>query len=495
MFWLMLTVAVPALAVVAVAGAQEPLNVGSRLELFVDGTLVQELRGGAERRLHEPVPREVAIVHDQPWEGSGSMYTTVFRDGPLYRMYYRGHHGVYQADGYEMIHEEVTCYAESTDGVAWTKPELGLFEFAGSTQNNIILTATVAGDATHNFCPFVDTRPGVPADERYKALGGVTGGLRAFVSADGVRWRRLREEPVITVGAFDSQNLAFWDAIRGEYREYHRDSRDGRDIRTSTSQDFANWTEPVFLDYAPGRVSELYTSQIIPYYRAPHIFLGFPTRYLDRGWSPSMEFLPQLEYRRLRSSSSPREGTALTDGMLMSSRDGQLFQVWPESFIRPGPRRRDNWFYGDNYQSWGLVETQSPLEGAPDELSIYVSEGVGQNGPCRHRRFTLRVDGFVSVWAPLSGGELTTRPLVFEGRELVLNSATSAAGSVRVELQGEDGVPLPGRSLDDCAEVFGDSLERVVPWRDGGDVGAQSGKPVRLRFELRDADLYSFRFR
>src|SRR5262249_25124578 len=109
----------------------------------------------------------------------------------------------------------------------------------------------------------------------------------------------------------------------------------------------------------PGRAGQLYTNQVIPYYRAPHIFLGFPTRYLDRGWTESAKALPRYDYRQLRGARSRREGTALTEALLMSSRDGSRFHVWADAFIRPGLRARDNWFYGDNYQNWGLVETKS----------------------------------------------------------------------------------------------------------------------------------------
>ena len=109
------------------------------------------------------------------------------------------------------------------------------------------------------------------------------------------------------------------------------------------------------------------------------------------------------------------------------------------------------------------------------------------------RRYAIRIDGFVSVAAPLSGGELLTRPLVFEGARLELNYSTSAAGSVRVEIQDAVGHPIPGFTLADNAELYGDSLRQTVHWK-SADVGALSGKPVRLRFELRDADLYSFQF-
>ena len=106
----------------------------------------------------------------------------------------------------------------------------------------------------------------------------------------------------------------------------------------------------------------------------------------------------------------------------------------------------------------------------------------------------LRTDGFVSIQAPYSGGELVTKPVIFQGSKLVINYATSAAGSVRVELQDAEGNPLPGFALDDCPEIYGDQIERVVAWKSGTDVNALVGKPIRVRFVLKDADLYSLRF-
>jgi len=186
----------------------------------------------------------------------------------------------------------------------------------------------------------------------------------------------------------------------------------------------------------------------------------------------------------------------MTEGLLMGSRDGVRFTMWPEAFLRPGLRTRDSWFYGDNYQTWGLVQTKSAIPDAPPELSLYASEHYHQQeGGTVFRRYTLRMDGFVSIEAPLSGGELITRPLTFTGRELVLNVSTSAAGSVRIEMQDPAGQALEGYALADCAEVFGDDLERPVVWGIGTDVGSLAGRAVRLRFELRDADLYAFRFR
>ena len=474
-------------------------DIGSRLELFVDDWLIDRIDGAA-LTLHKPVPQDVALVSDRPWEGNDIGYVTVFKDGDLYRMYYIGSRGDY-TPGEIISGPIVACYAESGDGINWERPSLGLVEFEGSKDNNIIWD----GPGRHNFAPFKDANPDCEPDAAYKAFGGDKDGLHAFKSPDGVHWSLMTDEKVITDGAFDSQNLAFWDTVRGEYRAYHRDFREGvdargnkngRDIKTGTTKDFLKWPDPAWLDYSPGRIGELYTNQVVPYYRAPHIFLGFPTRYTDRGWAESTKLLPQREYREIKASKSMREGTAMTDGMFMSSRDGLNFNVWPECFLRPGLKLKDNWFYPDNYQNHGLVETASHVEGAADEISVYSNEAtLIPDTFCRLRRYTLRIDGFVSVQAKLAGGQFVTRPIVFEGGELVINFSSSAGSTIRVEVQDGLGYALPGFALEDCHDIFGDDLERVVSWRGDGDLAALAGTPVRLRFELKDADLYSLRFR
>ncbi|MGQ9671658.1 MAG: hypothetical protein ACUVV5_00820 [Candidatus Aminicenantales bacterium] len=111
------------------------------------------------------------------------------------------------------------------------------------------------------------------------------------------------------------------------------------------------------------------------------------------------------------------------------------------------------------------------------------------------RRHTLRLDGFVSVHAGSKRGELVTKPVIFQGQSLVINFSTSAAGTVLVEIQDERGVSIPGYSLSDCPDIYGDEIERAVAWRSGPSLSRLAGKPVRLRFCLKDADLYSFQFR
>ena len=494
------------------ADSGSAIAIGGRRELLVDHFLVDKLSGGARLQLHQPVPREIVLTTDAPWEGNACGYPSVFQDGDLYRMYY--HAGHYRHGGKPAetrpTHPWYLCYAESNDGIHWQRPQLGLCEFDGSKKNNIILTpenvAAIHGDPAHTAV-FKDSNPDCPADARYKCIiVGKPHGLYVLKSADGIRFSVTSDKPAITQGAFDSQNLAFWDPLRKEYRAYWRIFTEGvadgttwkpsgiRAIRTATSQDLVNWSEPADLRYVDSPPQQLYTNQIQPYYRAPHIFMGFPMRYTDRGWSDSMAALPGLEERLARFQASPRYGTAITDGLFMTSRDGVLFHRWNEAFLRPGPRRQGSWVYGDNLIFWGMVETASALGDAPNELSIYAPENYWQGAGVEFRRLALRIDGFVSLAAPAAGGELVTKPLVFDGGNLSLNMSTSGAGSIRVEIQDAAGKPLPGYALDDCPQVFGDELARVVRWRQGGDVRPLSGKTVRLRFVLNDADLYAFQF-
>lgn len=469
-----------------------PIDIGTRRELFVDEFLIAK-RERVELKLHAPTAREIVMTCDAPWEGSGCGYETVFRDGDKIRMYYIAA-DLTNVDGSKISKRPLfACYAESQDGIHWVKPELGLFEFNGSKRNNIVW----AGPNLDNFTPFKDSRPGCPKDEIYKAVGSGKGGLLAFKSADGLRWSLLTNQPIISKGYFDTQNNAFWDSQRQQYWCYIRDFHSGiRDIRVSTSKDFLTWTEPQrlhFEHHAPD--VPLYTNQVVPYYRAPHLFLGFPTRYIERKFSPAaMRSLPDPQHRQARMKFSPRYGTAITDGLFMSSRNGSSFLRWDAAFIRPGPERRDNWLYGDGYQSLGLLETPAADPTAPRELTFYAGEDHWK-GPKRVRRHTIRIDGFVSLHADGAAGEVVTKPLHFRGQELTLNFATSAAGSVRVELQSEAGQPLPGYSLADCDELFGDTLDRTVTWNDKSDLGEYAGKPIRLRLMFSDADLYSMQFR
>ena len=257
------------------------------------------------------------------------------------------------------------------------------------------------------------------------------------------------------------------------YRAYVRDfAHDVRTVRTCTSADFIHWTKPEWCQYGGTPWEHLYTNATTPNFRAPHIFLSFPKRYVPD---------------RTRAG-YPHPG--LSEGVFMASHDGVNFdRSFMEAWIRPG-LDINNWVERNNMPAFGILQT------GPEEISVYwVEHYENERLPCQLRRGTLRLDGFVSVNAPCAAGEFTTKPLTFEGKELVINYSTSAVGSVRVEIQDAAGTPIEGFKLDQCPEIFGDEIEHVVAWQGGTDVSALAGQPVRLRLALKDADLYSIRFR
>jgi len=464
-------------------------DIGSRLELMVDRFLVSELKG-AELKLHTLQPAPPAAKSRM----GGWHYATVLKDGDRFRQYGRGYHVGdsssvnYRNVGWEATRlNEVTLYAESADGICWNQPELGLFDCLKIDQRlldfaekrkitpNRMSNIVVANEfgPCHNFTPFIDTRPGIPADQRYKALGGLTyfecpekrqwpakygpDGLRAFVSADGIRWKRLRQEPVIPGdwGKFDSQNVAFWSEAEQQYVSYFRFFDGGRRaVKRSTSKDFLNWTEPVVMK---GRrvveKEELYTNGTRPYFRAPHIYIAPATWYLAK--------------------ENPN-----TRVILMTTRAGSdtYDRTFGQEQFLADPKAGNR----TNYLAW-----DNGVQTGPRELSFY---NLGL-------RYTLRLDGFGSVRAGPEGGELITKPLNFRGKALVVNFETRADGSLRVEIQDAVGKPLRGFGLEDCAPLCGDEIEKPLVWKGGTDLGALAGKPVRLRIGLKDADLYALQFR
>ena len=157
----LLTSLLPLLA--ATLRAADSIDIGSRRELFVDHHLIESL-DGVRLVLHRPQPREVVLKFDQPWEGLYSGYETVLKDGDTFRFYYRG-----MPEAKHDLNTEVTCVAESKDGIHWTRPKLGIYEARGNKDNNIVLARS---RGCHNLAPFVDSNPECPPDQRYKAMGG-----------------------------------------------------------------------------------------------------------------------------------------------------------------------------------------------------------------------------------------------------------------------------------------------------------------------------------
>lgn len=460
-------------------GSDVGIELGNRRELFVDSFLIERMEG-TSLRMHEPQPANVVLTFEKPWEGLHCGYITVFQDGDRYRMYYRG----LPVSGKDGTDAEVTCYAESPDGIHFSKPDLGLFQVGGTLSNNVILAGMPP--FSHNFAPFLDARPGVPAEERYKALAGTQdSGLAAFISEDGLRWRKMREEPVITEGAFDSQNVAFWSGHEDCYVAYFRTWSEGgwkgyRWVSRSTSKDFRTWTPPVEMDKGDAPWEHIYTNQTLPYYRAPHLYISIAARFM-----PGRQVIAPEAAERI--GVAPDYFKDCSDCVLMTSRGGNRYdRTFMEGFLKPGIGP-ENWISRTNYPVYGLVPV------GETGMSLYIQQNYAQPTH-RVRRYELRPDGFVSISAPYAGGEFLTKVFTFAGTELHLNFSTSAAGSIRVELQDEKTRAIDGHTLADSEEIIGNLIDRVVMWKGNADLSAFAGRPVRVRFVMRDADLYSLCF-
>ena len=355
----------------------------------------------------------------------------------------------------------------------------------------------------HKLAPcmhvFKDTNLAAAASEHYKALGSCRYPLVVLASPDGLHWSELRgQQSLISDGlhrnAFDAISSAFWDPVKGHYVVFFRDSDRGRregsqhketsssvvnygnrSFKYSSSPDFINWSYPQWANFGSAATEHLYTNGVTPYFRAPQIYLAFPKRFQPwrayfEDWTPGA-----------------------SDGVFLSSRDGLHWdRRFMEAFVRPGPHPR-NWGHRSNMAAVGILPT------GERELSLYYTRHYAF--PSDHlERFVLRLDGFVSVNAGYSGGEFITKPLRFEGTSILLNFETSAAGSIRLEIQNEKGHPVPGFSLEDSPLIWGDKIDSSVIWKraasrtDPEPLKRLKGMPVRLRFVMRDADLYSFRF-
>ena len=459
-----------------------PITLGSRRELFVDRHLVDTLTD-AHQHLHDPVLKETVFRVEEPLENACTgCYNLVQTDGKVL-VYYRGYHptGKHEDLPEGWAETQTTNLLVSDDGIHFERPSLGMVEAEGSKQNNIL----IRGREAHNFCVFLDGNPSAAPDQRFKAVGGEgRDSLFGFTSSDGMTWKPVQDGPLAITGAFDSVNVPLWDDYTGCYRLFSRyfeqTGEDGvgvRAIQSCTSEDFIHWTTPEHHVYGEGIPFEhFYTNATTPCPGAEHILLSFP-----------MRFVPERT-KDIEGMDYP--GGGVSDAVFMSSRDGVHWdRTFMDAWLRPGLEKR-NWTHRNQTPAAGIVPT------APDEWSMYVAEHYGwdTNGV---RRVTVRPHGFASVRAGYHGGELLTKPVTFEGSTLFINYSASAVGAVSVELQDTEGRALEGFAADDMDPMFGDDLDAPITWK-GSDglngLNRLNGVPVRLRFILKDADLFSIRF-
>lgn len=447
---------------------------------------------------HKPEKKNIALVCDDIWEGIHNGYSSVMKVGDKYRLYYRASGGLCKTS---------ICVAESYDGITFEKVDVGLYEAGGTKHTNIVYVR----DEIDNFSVFYDTNPDCPKNEKFKAIGakrpapGQREKLCYFASEDGYSFTEMRYFDFS--GTFDTYNVTFWDEKTHQYylyfRAFHRPDgseiadwnttslvNDIRDVRVATSPDFVNWTVHGRIKFDEGQGdTALYTNQITRYYRDNDSFIGFPVRYTDRASvKQNLEHMPIADRRAYMTEKFGREGTAFTDCIIMTSTDGFKFDRRDEAFLTPGPENRYNWWYGNCYTTYGMVETKSDVAGQSNEISMYVGENYRIKST-NFRRMTVRLDGFFSWYGTYKGAELITKPVTVEGDTMQINFATSCAGGVDVSLCDENGHELEGYT---SYTMFGDATDRVVEFEK--PLAALKGKNVRLRIKLSDAHLYSIAF-
>lgn len=516
-------------------------DLGTKRELFIDDFFIHSLEGDVAKRTHEMIPDDIILTLDEPHENtnnSAASYSSLLYDGKRYLFYYRAYSRLATKSDPEGRSGYILCVAESTDGINFRKSPVNLH----ASGYNVVLdsdsTACLIQNGEENVCPgvataFYDTNPACPGNERYKMI--VTNEkagcfMFLFVSPDGYDFKlkcgpfKLGER-----SAFDSANQAFYDPNIGKYRLYHRGIRLAgptwkRTIMTHVTEDFITFTEQKWLrfdeefDSLFARGQELYTNGIRPYFRAPHILLGFPMRYVDGSVTPGMhlpspyhEYTPNTDYdgewnsrvfarpnlaiREVYVKKMLRQALAATEGVLITSRDGSNFTGVPESLIKPPPQD-DSWVYGSGTVAIGMAVTKSRFgHGAPDELSFYAVEGNWSDNVARYRRYHIRMDGFVSLHFGMKGGIMVTPRFTFTGGRLSVNIATGALAGFSAEIRDENGCPIPGYSFEESLPEIGDDLEMIARWKQRGpDLRPLEGKVIQLAIRAYQADLYSLCF-
>lgn len=501
---LVVLVALPLLWMVRPStGAEESagiIDVGSRKQLLFD-ELFLEQSTGVKLRMNTPLQDpEPVLVADRPWEQNVCGYNTVMFDNGKFRLWY----DTISYDEDEQQKHRYLCYAESTDGVHWVKPDVGVIEFEGSRKNNIV--APPSPNASQQGAAVFRDDNASPS-ERYKLwtkyepskeekARGMDRRLYAMVSPDGLCWEMLgsdRGNPPQFGAASDSQNICFWDADVGQYIGFVRKKQKGPAPRRrtcwvglTTSDDFEHWTQAKDIYYAdeqmpvPGGkpgwlpVVDLYVPGGMKVPGVPDAYVLLPTPYFH--W---------------QADAFP----STIDVALATSRD--RVNWW-----RPAPEDREPFLrLGlDGSASSGMIMAFPWPIVVGDEIWVYY-EGTNRShnaGVKKYRsaifRSRLRRDGFVSVDAGYRGGEFTTPSITFDGERLELNMDGSAGGWLQVEILLADGTPIAGYRLDECDTIRGNSLAKPITWQGESDVSKLAGKPVRLRLVMRSMKLFAFQF-
>ena len=459
-------------------------------QLFIDDYIIEKLEG-ARKVLNQPVkhPRNPLIVPDKPWEKTLLNRGSVIYDEQekLFKMWY----SVYTAD----LKEQLLCYATSRDGIKWDKPVVN-----PADQSNVIPGFKAANPPN----VFKDVHDPDPA-RRYKMLYGA-GKPRKYTtnaaySPDGLKWTPGPANPVIPHS--DTLNSCFWDPARRCYVAYVRFGPPNTRLITLTeSPDFVHWSPKVTV-LRQGRIDEPfqtkhYGMRVLPY---EGTLLGFLSAYhgetirpipADQLWKDRTNV--QLAFSR----NGLNWGRVGHSGVIAGGARQDTKRDWKQvaaqaTFLPYGASRKTDWDWGQVYPF------DSPLI-VGDRILIYYQGMKGRHWFKYHKDplesgfglATLRLDGFVSVEAE-QAGTLQTRRFIAIGDTLVINAKVDG-GEIRVEAIDALGRVIKGFSKDECTPIRGDSVRHVVSWKGGANCHPLQARPIKLRFYLKRASLYSFAF-
>jgi len=499
--------------IISAARAAGPIDVGSRKQLFVDDKFIARRRG-IELTMNMPAKmNQPVLASDTPWEGeSGAAvgwYSTVIKDGDKIRIWGSGKSMLpvrMKPDG-PVIY--LFPYAESTDGIHFTKPDPGLVAY-DATKAEIGKFGRLGGVSV-----WID--PKAPPSQRYKnqakfyPADGRPNEFHFYCSPDGYCWTFLAK---VDIGDMDTQSVAFRDDAQQRYLLYTRDNpgrhtpKRRRVVRRLESDNLLDWKNEIYVMDADDVDNSTYD---IPTTHPPVDYYGATVfKYPDDSADSVYIMIAHSYWHWQRRPEEMRAGgydhhkfgievlaPAMVDDRLSVSRDGIHFSrlggrkpfmslgfsgtfsskmMWS----MPNPIRMGNelWIYycGDNRDHDGFVDP------AASEHKTAIDRAI------------LRLDGFVSADAAYTGAEIITPLITFAGSKLELNVNPGAGGSIRVELLDANDKPIKGYMLDDATALYGNSVRLPVTWGQNDSVAALAGKPIKIRFLMRDCKLYAFQF-
>lgn len=451
--------------------------------LFLDAMVVEN-SAGLERVFHaaEKYHGNPIIKKDFAWEGWGPyVYGTVLWDGGKLRMWYQGI-GKDSAD---------VSYAESTDGIHWEKPKLGIIEYHGSKANNIV----GIGDVCH--IPSVIRVPDPPSPDKQWAIYGFgynpddhkwgTGGPCVAYSPDGLHWDWNRKPEQLHLFSSSDVTNFFFDPLKNRYTAtYKTMNRRHRAVGVAYSEDGLKWTKPVEgpvfgADDLDPDATQVYGMPVFVY---QGIYIGQPWIYHARWIKYGKYSKPEVMYEA--QEGSPRT----VDVQLAWSWDLINWTRTParEPFIALGPEGA--WDSKMIYTARAPVIVGDKLYfyyGGYDTIHDDDAQAKGAIGLA-----TLRLDGFCSTHAGEKEGWLISRREVFNTPRITINARCAEGGYVAAELLDRNDNVIPGFSKADCIRFTGDSVRAELAWKTRQFPHELIDKDKKIKFYVKNADLYSY---